>query len=52
MKKRNLKKLSLNKNAISTLEHTQIKGGNDTRHTACTICCWIDKTYPCGSWGC
>ncbi|WP_158269099.1 hypothetical protein [Kordia periserrulae] len=49
MKKRNLQKLSLNKKAISSLEYTKVKGG-ETRHTNCTICCWVDETYPCGSY--
>lgn len=51
MKKRNLQKLVLNKKAISSLKNSQIKGG-ETRRTACTICCWVDETYPCGTWGC
>lgn len=52
MKKRNLQKLTLHKKAIATLKHSQVKGGNDTRHTACTICCWVDETYPCDTYGC
>jgi len=51
MKKRNFKKLNLHKSAISTLEYVEIKGGTDgTRRTDCTICCWVDETYPCGSY--
>ncbi|WP_298516856.1 class I lanthipeptide [uncultured Kordia sp.] len=49
MKKRTLQKLTLNKKAISSLEHASITGaGEGTRRTDCTICCWIDETYPCG----
>lgn len=52
MKKSNLHKLTLNKKAISTLTNSKIKGGNETRHTGCTVCCWVDETYPCGTYGC
>ncbi|AXG70807.1 hypothetical protein KORDIASMS9_03053 [Kordia sp. SMS9] len=51
MKKRNLQKLQLNKKAISSLKYTEIKGGTEgTIRTDCTICCWIDKTFPCGTY--
>jgi hypothetical protein len=49
MKKRNAYKLSLNKKAISSLEYSKITGG-ETQRTDCTMCCWIDKTFPCDSY--
>ncbi|WP_430412845.1 class I lanthipeptide [Kordia sp.] len=44
MKKRNLKKLTVNKKAISSLTHTQIKGGNFTENNRCTLECIRPET--------
>ena len=50
MKKRKIDTLILNKRAISSFSYVKISGGNDTQRTDCTICCWIDKTYPCDTY--
>ena len=48
MKKKNLKPLSLNKNSVSNLNSSKLKGGI-TNNFSCVITCYLCPTEFCSS---